>query len=50
VGSAGGWPVDAEFVSGSDVKRLQEAAIRYVRNLRVRATCPDARYLTQVKR
>lgn len=41
-------PIDAELVSGSDVKPLQEAALRYVKLLRVRATCPDVRYLTQV--
>jgi TonB family protein len=43
-----GLPIDAEFVSGSEVKRLQEAAFSYVKKLRVRATCPDVRYLTQV--
>jgi len=30
------------------VKPLQEAALRYVKLLRVRANCPDVRYLTQV--
>jgi TonB family protein len=40
--------IDGEVVSGSDLKPLQEAALRYVRLLRVRATCPDVRYLTQV--
>jgi TonB family protein len=43
-----GTPIKIEVVSGSDAKPLQEAAISYVRLLRVRATCPDARYLTQV--
>jgi TonB family protein len=43
-----GTPIDVEFDSGSDAKPLQEAAIRYVRLLRVRATCPDVRYLKQV--
>jgi TonB family protein len=43
-----GRPIDAEFVSGSDAKPLQEAAIRHVKLFRVRATCPDVRYLTQV--
>jgi TonB family protein len=43
-----GTPIDVEFVSGSDAKPLQEAALRYVRLFRVNATCPDARYLTQV--
>jgi TonB family protein len=43
-----GSPIDIEIVSGSDAKPLQEAAIRYVRVFRVRATCPDVRYLTQV--
>lgn len=43
-----GTPIDVEFVSGSDLKPLQEAAVNYVKRLRVRATCPDVRYLTQV--
>lgn len=43
-----GTPIDIEIVSGSDAKPLREAAIRYVRALRVRATCPEVRYLTQV--
>ena len=43
-----GTPIDVEFDSGSDAKPLREAAIRYVKLFRVRATCPDVRYLTQV--
>lgn len=43
-----GRPIDAEVVSGSDLKPLQEAALQHVTRLRVSATCPDARYLTQV--
>jgi TonB family protein len=43
-----GTPIDAQFVSGSDIKPLQEAALRHVVRLRVSATCPDARYITQV--
>lgn len=46
--NARGYAVDAEIVSGSDLKPLQEAALRHVRWLKVSATCPDARYLMQV--
>jgi TonB family protein len=40
----------ATVVSGSEVERLREAALSYVKGFRVRTTCPqDARYFTRVR-
>jgi TonB family protein len=44
-----GRPSDVSFESGSQVIRLQQAAVNYVKQLRVQVTCKNARYLTKVK-